>query len=200
MTLQETWLEPVLLYGKHIRLEPLDPIKHAAAMFEFYDATATTFLGPSISAPIESVEAMIVHLEQQRSRPNRVNWAVRILGSNAVAGRVVFADVQIKHLSLELGTLLMPAFWGSVANVEAKLLLMTRVFEVLGANRVQFTVEAENLRSIAALQKMGITKEGVRRQCQIRLDGSVCDLVLFSVIKSEWASVKAHLEARANGV
>jgi RimJ/RimL family protein N-acetyltransferase len=67
---------------------------------------------------------------------------------------------------------------------------------VLGANRVQFTVDAENLRSIGALEKIGATKEGLRRQCRIRKDGSVRDHLILSVIKSEWQDVKARLETR----
>jgi N-acetyltransferase len=195
MTLEETWLEPVLLQGKYIRLEPLDPALHAAPLFEFFEPRVTTFLGPSSSIPIESAQAMQVHLEQQKSRSDCVHWAVRMLESNAVAGRMMFADVMSAHGSLELGTVLMPAFWGSKANPEGKLLLLTRVFEVLGANRVQFSVDSENARSIVALEKIGATKEGVRRQCQIR-HGSVRDLVMLSIIKSEWQAIKANLESR----
>ncbi len=196
MTNQETWLEPVLIKGKYIHLEPLDPALHAAPMFEFFEPRVTTFLGPSSSIPIESVEAMQAHLEQQKTRPGCVHWAVRIIKTGAVAGRVLFADVQVANACLEIGTVLMPAFWGGFANAESKLLLLTRAFELLGANRVQFTVDSENSRSMAALQKIGAIKEGLRRQCRIRSDGSVRDHLVFSVIKSEWAMVKANLEAR----
>jgi N-acetyltransferase len=198
MTTQETWLEPVLIKGKHIQLEPLDPVVHAAPMFEFFEPRATTFLGPSSSIPIEDVTAMQVHLEQQNSRAGCVHWAVRMLETGAVAGRVMFSDVMAAHGSLELGTVLMPVFWGGFANAESKLLLLTRAFEVLGANRVQFHVDSENQRSMGALLKIGVTKEGLRRQCQIRKDGSIRDLVMFSIIKSEWQGVKQKLEARVH--
>ena len=196
MTTQETWLEPVLIKGQHIRLEPLDPVLHAAPMFEFFEPRVTTFLGPSSSIPIESVEAMQAHLEQQKTRSDCVHWAVRMLETNAIAGRVLFADVQVANACLEIGTVLMPTFWGGFANAESKLLLLTRAFESLGANRVQFTVDSENLRSRAALQKIGAVQEGLRRQCRIRKDGSVRDHLVFSIIKSEWQEVKARLEAR----
>jgi N-acetyltransferase len=196
MTTKETWLEPVTLEGKHIRLEPLNPAFHAAPMFEFFEARVTTFLGPSSNIPIEDVAAMQLHLEQQNSRAGCVHWAVRMLESGAVAGRIMFSDVQPADACLEIGTVLMPAFWGGFANVESKLLLLTRAFEALNANRVQFTVDSENLRSIGSLLKIGAVKEGVRRQCRIRKDGSVRDAVIFSIIQSEWQGVKQKLEAR----
>ena len=196
MTLEETWLEAVTLEGKYIRLEPLDPALHAAPMFEFFEPRVTTFLGPSSNIPIESVEAMQVHLEQQKARLGCVHWAVRMINTHAIAGRVLFADLQPADACLELGTVLMPAFWGGFANAESKLLLLTRAFEMLKANRVQFSVDSENLRSIAALQKIGAIKEGLRRQCRIRKDGSVRDHLMFSVIHSEWQGVKANLKAR----
>jgi N-acetyltransferase len=196
MTTKETWLEPVLIKGKHIRLEPLNPALHAAPMYEFFEARVTTFLGPSSNIPIADVTAMQVHLEQQNSRAGCVHWAVRVLESNAVAGRVMFSDVQPADACLEIGTVLMPAFWGGFANAESKLLLLTRAFEVLNANRVQFHVDSENTRSLGSLLKIGAVKEGVHRQCRIRKDGSVRDAVIFSIIKSEWQDVKQKLESR----
>ncbi len=195
MTIQEIWLEPVLLEGKHIRLEPLEPALHAAPMFEWFDAQALTFTGTGY-LNFTSVAAFQTHLEEQISRSESVHWAVRMLATGAICGRVLLFHVQAKNAALELGTLLMPAFWGSQANAESKLLLLTRAFEVLGANRVQFTIDAENLRSIGSINKLGATKEGMLRQSAIRADGLVRDKIIFSVLQSEWQMVKARLEAR----
>ena len=54
--------------------------------------------------------------------------------------------------------------WRSPVNTETKLLMMTRAFEELGAVRVQWQTDQLNLRSQAAIERLGATKEGVLRR------------------------------------
>ncbi len=187
------WLENPPLEGKFVCLEPLQPSLHAAPMFEHFEAQALTYTGGGLQH-FTNLNEFQTHLEEQISRPNRVNWAVRMLESGAVAGRVLLFNLKPEHRSLEVGTLLMPAFWGSPANRESKLLLLTRAFEVLGVNRVQFVVDTENQRSLKSMAKLGMTQEAVLRQNFIRPDGSVRDQVVFSVVSSEWQDLKQKLD------
>ena len=189
------YFEPVTLEGKHIRLEPLDPSVHAAPMYEFFEPRVTEFLSRG-GTPVETATDLQAHLELLNAIPKRLNWAVRMLGTNAIAGRISYSEINESSKWLEIGTMLMPAFWGSMANPEGKLLLMTRAFEVLQVNRVQFKVDVRNERSQGSMAKMGAVREGVLRQYQIRADGFVRDSVMYSVLPSEWLDVKHRLEAR----
>jgi N-acetyltransferase len=189
------YFEPITLEGEHIRLEPLNPSLHAVPMFEFFEPRVTEFLSRG-GQPVETVADLQAHLELINALPKRINWAVRILETNAVAGRISYSEVNESNKWVEIGTMLMPAFWGSMANPEGKLLLMTRAFEVLQVNRVQFKVDVRNERSQGSMAKIGATREGVLRQYQIRADGFVRDSVMYSVLKSEWESVKQRLETR----
>lgn len=92
--------------------------------------------------------------------------------------------------------MLLPAAQGGAVNPEAKLLLMARAFEVLGAGRVQFKVDARNARSLRAMHKLGAVQEGTLRQYQVVSGGYARDSVVFSVLRSEWPAVRAGLEAR----
>jgi N-acetyltransferase len=92
--------------------------------------------------------------------------------------------------------MLTSAFFGGPCNPEGKLLLMTRAFEHLGANRVQFKVDSRNERSQAAMLKLGATREGVLRKYQRRPDGFLRDSVIYSVLSDEWPEVKRKLEIR----
>jgi N-acetyltransferase len=188
------YLEPVTLTGKHIRLEPLQPALHAPSMFEYFEPKVMDFMGKG--REISSATELEAHLTELNAMPNRLNWAVVMLESGAVAGRFSYSDSKPSDKWLEIGTMLMPAFWGGTANPEGKLLLMTRAFEVLGANRVQFKVDTRNERSQAAIEKLGAVREGVLREHQIRSDGYVRSSVMYSVLKAEWEAVKAKLEAR----
>jgi N-acetyltransferase len=188
------WLEPVTLQGKFVRLEPLDPAHHARPMFEHFDADVMTYL--SRGKTIETVDEFEAHLRELVAIPNRINWAVRTLERDAVAGRISYSEVKPSDGWLEIGTMLSKPFWGGAANPEGKLLLMTRAFEVLGASRVQFKVDERNARSQAAMLKLGAVREGVLRKYQRRPDGFVRDSVMFSVLDTEWPDVKRNLEER----
>ena len=188
------WLEPVTLEGKFIRLEPLNPPLHAPSMFEGFDVQSTDFLSRGQS--IQSVEDLQQHLEDINTLPNRINWAIRVLEPDQIAGRISFSEVKQTDGWLEIGTMLTSAFFGGPCNPEGKLLLMTRAFEHLGASRVQFKVDSRNERSQAAMQKLGATREGVLRKYQRRPDGFLRDSVMFSVLADEWPEVKRNLEIR----
>jgi RimJ/RimL family protein N-acetyltransferase len=189
------YFEPVTIKGKHIRLEPLNPSLHAAPMFEYFEPRVTEFLSRG-GTPVQSASDLQAHLEGLNAVPKRLNWAVRIQGTNAVAGRISYSEINESNKWVEVGTMLMPAFWGGMANPEGKLLLMTRAFEGLQVNRVQFKVDVRNQRSQGSMAKIGAVREGVLRQYQIRADGFVRDSVMYSVLRSEWQDVKQKLEAR----
>lgn len=188
------WLEPVTLEGKFVRLEPLNPELHATSMFEGLDAQSKDFLSRGES--IQTVEDLQRHLEGINAIPNRLNWAICVLEKNQIAGRISFSEVKQSDAWLEVGTMLTSAFFGGPCNPEGKLLLMTRAFEHLGANRVQFKVDSRNERSQAAMLKLGATLEGVLRKYQRRPDGFLRDSVIFSVLADEWPDVKRNLEIR----
>ena len=58
----------------------------------------------------------------------------------------------------------------------------------------QFKTDFENTRSQQAIERIGAKKEGVLRKHIIRPDGSYRDSVFYSIIDSEWETVKAHLQ------
>ncbi len=189
------YLEPITLTGQHIRLEPLQPARHAPLMFQHFEARVMDFMGRG-DAGVSSERDLSVHLQMLNDRPQRINWAVVVISSGAVAGRISYSEVKETDQWLEIGTMLMPAFWGGAANPESKLLLMTRAFEVLGVGRVQFKVDSRNERSQGSMAKLGAVREGVLRDYQIRSDGYVRSSVVYSVLKNEWQAVKRNLEAR----
>jgi uncharacterized protein len=80
-------------------------------------------------------------------------------------------------------------------NTEAKL-LMTRAFEVLGAQRVEWQTDILNLRSQAAIERLGATREGVLRRHRRRADGTWRDSVYYGMTAAEWPVAKNTLVAR----
>jgi N-acetyltransferase len=129
------WLEPVTLTGRFVRLEPLQEA-HAETMLPYLDARAFAFMHGRL--PPTDLESLKTHFNEYNLRSQRMNWAVRWLETNAVAGRISFSQVNEPHF-IEIGTMLMPTFWGGQANSESKYLLLRHAFETLGVPRVQFS-------------------------------------------------------------
>lgn len=148
--------------------------------------------GPSEATPAAWAE----YIGRLNALPQRINFAVRRVESGVTVGRISYSEIRWADRWVEVGTMLLPAAQGGAVNPEAKLLLMARAFEVLGAGRVQFKVDARNARSLRAMHKLGAVQEGTLRQYQVVSGGYARDSVVFSVLRSEWPAVRAGLKAR----
>jgi len=189
------WIEhPVILEGHFIKLVPLDKT-------HFADLIA---IGkhPEIwmHLPFDGTESQKLLTELQEALLKRMEgsqYAFTILCKeehNRVIGSTRLFDMHREHRKVEIGwTWNDPAFWGKGYNIEAKLLLLTYCFEVLGTQRVQLKTRDTNLRSQSAIVKIGARFEGVMRKDRIAKDGSAHDSYLFSIIDDEWPDVKKLL-------
>jgi RimJ/RimL family protein N-acetyltransferase len=61
---------------------------------------------------------------------------------------------------------------------------------------VEWQTDVRNVRSQAAIERLGATREGILRRNRQRADGSWRDSVVFSVTVDEWPATRAHLERR----
>jgi N-acetyltransferase len=124
-------------------------------------------------------------------------WVTVLKTGNRVIGSTRFMDLDRVHKTTEIGwTWLAPEFQGSGLNAEVKLLQLTYAFEELKLNRVALKTHHENLRSQAAMRKIGAVEEGTFRNHLIMPDGSLRHSVWFSIIREEWPQVRSQLEAR----
>jgi RimJ/RimL family protein N-acetyltransferase len=80
-------------------------------------------------------------------------------------------------------------------NTEAKLLMLRHAFEIWRVYRVTLLTDARNLRSRAAIERLGARCDGILRGHMPAFDGSgVRDSACYSILASEWRSVRARLE------
>jgi RimJ/RimL family protein N-acetyltransferase len=182
------------LDGPHIRLEPfvtqlkeevrtavdcdpetwgIMPINPTGAGFESYWSVAC-------GAPVDQ----------------RMSYAIRRRTDGQVVGMTSYYTSLIDQGGVEIGTtFLHPDVRGSVVNSESKLLMLKHAFDS-GAVRVQFRVDTRNLRSQAAIARLGAVREGVLRRDRLTWTGYVRDTVYFSILDDEWPTVRAQLTAR----
>ncbi len=189
----QTWVEPVVLEGSRIRLEPLRADHLADLRLVAFDAPLWrwTIMGAQDEAGLERwVETALANQEAGTERP----FATIDLATGRAIGSSRYMSIVPEHRRLEIGwTWVASAYQRTGSNREAKLLQLTHAFEVLGANRVEFKTHSRNERSRTALVGIGATFEGVFRQHTIMPDGSLRDSAYFSIISPEWPAVKAAL-------
>ncbi len=121
--------------------------------------------------------------------------------SGAVIGSTRFWRIDQPNRSLEIGhTWLAKSRQRSAANTEAKYLMLQHAFETLGCVRVQFTTDVLNEASRAAILRLGAVEEGEIRNERIMPDGRKRTSMRYSIIDTEWPTVRSGLERRLTNV
>ena len=192
--------EPAVLAGDYIRLEPVED-HHLPALYEAIAQPAVFEygFGGGLAALPEGLEGFRDWFA--RTHPEKNNtFAVVLVGGprdGQVVGTTTLGDFDEHREAAHIGwTGYDPRVWGTAVNPEAKLLLLAHAFEDCGFGRVKIQTDAVNQRSQAAIAKLGATREGVLRRHTRRADGSFRDTVVFSILRDEWPTVRARLEAR----
>jgi len=116
-----------------------------------------------------------------------------------LVGHTSFLNYHPNDRSVEIGnTWVVPAAFGSGANVGAKYLLLRHAFEDEQLLRVEFKTDATNERVRRALSALPAAFEGVHRKHMLVRGGQRRDSAWYSVVDDEWPVVKAQLEKRLN--
>ena len=188
-------LQPIILTGQSIRLEPLQ-LNHTPALAHAGLFAQLWQLQP---VPVETEDDMRDYVQMALDDQQRgvgLPFVIVDVLTEQVIGSTRYMDIALAHFRLEIGaTWLTPAHQRSRANTEAKLLLLGHAFEGLGIKRVVFKTELLNESSRKALARIGAVEEGTFKQHLYTASGRPRDMVYFSILAQEWASVKAKLTA-----
>jgi RimJ/RimL family protein N-acetyltransferase len=119
-------------------------------------------------------------------RSSSRNRTFVLFEGDELAGMSSFLGIDEGRQCLEIGgTYYRPHLRGSGFNRRVKDMMLRRAFDS-GIRRVEFRVDRRNLRSQAAMKKLGAVREGVLRADRITWTGHVRDTVLFAILKEEW--------------
>jgi len=122
-------------------------------------------------------------------------YAIRSIQTNGIIGGAGYWHIDQQNNKLEIGgSWVTPKFQRSNVNTEAKYLLLTNAFEVLGCNRVAFSIDIRNTKSLKAIERIGATREGALHSDMQMHDGTLRDSAIYSIIKSEWPRIKSHIK------
>ena len=191
------------LVGRFVRLDPMAP-EDAEGLHAVYTDAAVYTQGFTMRPPPPDLAATRADMARTLAAhaTGRTAYTVRLTGAGGlgeggtVVGTSSLGDVDLENERVHLGwTMYGSRWWGTTVNPECKLLLLGHAFDC-GFGRVKIQTDAVNLRSQAAIAKLGATREGVLRRHTRRADGSFRDTVVFSVLSDEWPRVREGLERR----
>lgn len=187
-------VQPVRLEGPSLVLEPLTP-EHAPLLWP--KADPEIFLHTLEWPRDGSAQAFGEWIGDCLAMPAALLLVILVKPEMEAVGMTGYLDIRPPHRGLEIGrTWIAKSHQGTRVNPESKYLLLRHAFEDLGAVRVQFKTDLNNVHSQRALEKLGAKREGVLRRYQTRSNGFIRDTVMFSIIEEEWPAVKAGLEGR----
>ena len=188
----KTWLEPVTLSGMGVRLEPLER-RHCDDLIEAVeDGELWRLWYTSVPAP-ERMQAEIDRRLALQAAGAMLPFAVIGPAARAV-GMTTYLNADAANKRLEIGaTWYRKSVQRSGINTECKMLLLQHAFEALNCIAVEFRTHFFNHRSRRAILRLGAKLDGILRSHQLASDGTLRDTCVYSIIASEWPTVKSHL-------
>ncbi|MDH5534003.1 MAG: GNAT family N-acetyltransferase [Betaproteobacteria bacterium] len=185
--------EPIA--GRYCRVEPLDPERHAAELYEANSKERTDRAWTYMSAgPFASFEAYRDWMQSACRSDDPLFHAIVDTASGRAIGVASYMRIDPKNGVIEVGNILYsPLLARTRAATEAMYLMMKRAFE-LGYRRYEWKCDALNAASRAAAQRLGFSFEGIFRQAVVYKERSR-DTAWYAVIDRDWLELeKAYLQ------
>jgi RimJ/RimL family protein N-acetyltransferase len=189
------WRQIPDLEGRHVRLRALVRSDREALLDAFADGLEGAFT--TVVPNAATIDGWFDTLEREKAAGRAFPFTV-LDAEGRVSGTTRFLRMAEPHRRLEIGgTVYARRVQRTGLNTEAKRLLLTHAFEVLGCHVVQLRTDWLNARSRAAIERLGAKMDGVLRGHLVMPDGHIRDSVVYSIIASEWPGVRANLDALA---
>jgi RimJ/RimL family protein N-acetyltransferase len=189
-------VEPVMLEGKRIRLEPLS-FEHHAQLCEVGLDEDIWLLNPTQVRNSEDMRHYIAAALRDEQHEMALPFATIEKESGRVVGSTRFANISREHFRVEIGWTWIGKNWQrSFVNTEAKYLMLAHAFETLKCIRVELKTDSINERSRNAILRIGAKEEGTFRNHMITASGRIRHTVYFSITDSEWPLVKVRLQEK----
>jgi RimJ/RimL family protein N-acetyltransferase len=182
------------LVGTRVRLEPLDPERHAD------DLLAAASGDPRLwdylpYGPFAGAEELRGWLAERATSLDPLFLTVVDTQTERPQGVVSYLRIEPEHGCIEIGHIWFGApLQRTPAATETIYLLARHAFDDLGHRRLEWKCDAANARSRRAAERFGFTFEGVFRQHMI-VKGRNRDTAWFALLDGEWPAVRAAYEA-----
>jgi len=181
----------IILENTRARLEPLS-LDHLEKLLPV--AMEDPQLLRYSPAAVHSAQLLNKYIQQaqvERFAGTKYPFAIFDKSVGQYAGSTSYGAISQADQRLEIGwTWIGKAFQRTGLNRNCKFLLLSYAFETIQFERVEFKTDARNLQSRKAIEQIGGVFEGEFRSHSIMSDGHRRNTVYYSILKSEWLSVK----------
>jgi len=205
-----TRVRPLVLEGRHVRLEPLAR-GHARGLLAAASGPRETYALTTVPVDEPSTLGYIETALREQEAGRSLPFATIAKPTGRVVGSTRFLNIEFWTWPpgnanqrgedapdvVEIGaTWLAADAQRTPINTEAKLLMLTHAFEEWRVHRVSLMTDARNQRSRRAISRIGAQFDGVIRAARPASDGMIRDTAAFSILEGEWPTVKRQLQSR----
>ena len=145
----------------------------------------------SVPAP----ERMLAEIERRltlQAKGTMLPFTV-LVGARAV-GMTTYMNIDAPNRHVEIGsTWYAKRVQRTPLNTECKLMLLRHAFETLDCICVEFRTHRFNTASRRAIERLGAQLDGILRNHQVGVEGTLRDTAVYSIVAAEWPTVHAHL-------
>jgi len=185
------------LSGTAVRLEPLDPSRHTAALYQAGHATEAALQSWEFLpwGPFPNDAAMHAWLRDMAGTLDRVSYAICDQTTGMAVGKAIYLDIQPKAGVTEIGGIwFAPDFARTRGATEALFLMLRYAMDDLGYRRMQWRCNALNTKSRAAARRLGFRFEGIWFNHMI-VKGQNRDTAWYSILDTEWLAIRDAMQS-----
>lgn len=196
MSAQSFFTQPVELQGQYATLIPLRAAHHDELVEAVEDGELWRHWYTFIPTPEKMADEIARRLNLHKAG-SLLPFTVIVNGK--AVGMTTYMHIDAANLRVEIGsTWYRTSVQRSLVNTECKRMLLAHAFEQLHCNAVEFRTHFFNQQSRRAIERLGAKLDGVLRNHQINTHpdapGALRDTCVYSILNTEWPSVKAHLD------
>lgn len=190
----DSWLRPVQLEGELVKLVPLQKTHKVDLAFAASDGKLWELWYTAVPSP-KTIDTYIETALSEQASGKALPFAIINKKTNTIVGTTRYLNVDAKNKRVEIG-----ATWYSKKvqrtgiNTECKYILLKYAFENLNCIAVEFRTHFHNHPSRNAILRLGAKQDGILRNHCVDDSGNLRDTVVFSILNSEWNTVKKSLE------
>ncbi len=185
--------KPVTLQGKKVTLTPLSEAHHDDLVNATQDGELWKLWYTFVPSP-ESMQENIQTRLSMQAAGTMLPFAVIDNQTGCAIGMTTYLNIDKPNRRVEIGgTWYRKSAQRTAVNTECKLLLLTNAFETMHCIAVEFRTHVFNKASRKGIERIGAKFDGILRNHMIMPDSSLRDTCVYSIIASEWPTIKTHL-------